>query len=292
MNRAKRVTEYLEIFNGLNIQEKSNLLLAAMVEEQGEWLEIVIQKMNSEIKAFPPKPRGLNEDMYNLMSRVYNGYLSKPGAKEIHVFCGDISKNLNKLYNDFCHLITSWGNCPGIHIQIVSEVWRTSKIVLRTDYKKGREYLDPDTHCIFEIKRECKQINLFNKNSIEMANRFTDRKEKKETKAEETGQVDKKYYLPECLNFDTGDGILIETKNGNHIFALRIPFDRILKRLEENEEVYSEIVKGSGFETKDGELWMKLKAIPLSESKKTEEKTHFLKFDYFVPDPEYKDNNS
>jgi len=285
MTRAERVSDYLQMFKSLDLETRSRLLLTAVIEEEGEWLEIVVRQMNEDSKLFPPRPNGLNKNTYEVMRRIYYGYLKKPGANQIKVYCGDLVgvSHLNSVYNEMCNLLSAWATCPAFHIGIVRKVWKTSKVSFADTVKVGKEYLDKDTNCIYPIERNAKQYQLFSNQNSTTMNRYQKRQEGQKTSEETTTTTDytEARKLPESMSFYFGDALL--TERGNKTFVqIRLNFDKLLKALEDEENsIYKEVVEHAGWETEDGELFMKIKAIPLTDAKKTEAKSHFLTFDYF-----------
>jgi hypothetical protein len=271
------------MFDGLDIETKSRLLLSAITEERGEWLEIVVQQMNEDSRSFPAKPPTLDEYVYMIMKRIYYGYLKLPGSKVIKVYCGDMPQvNLNTVYNKMCEYMSQWKDCPSFHVDIVRKVWISSRIMLVDSVKIGKEYLDRDTNCVFEINRDLKQISLFNTNQD--MNKFQKRNQDQdqESKTNESSDYTEARKIPDHLPKFVGQGLKQE-RNGKYYFYFQFNFEQFLKELEDQKkDVYELVVKNSGYEGEKIGLVLKLKAVPLKTP--TEEKTHFITLDYFDQD--------
>ena len=94
-----------------------------------------------------------------------------------------------------------------------------------------------------------------------------------------TGRSDDR---PEALEPKVGMANLVHTPNGHTLIEIAIPFHAIYEILTQ-DALYDLIKQYAGWEDAEERLWIKLKGVPLREPKAN--KTHFLEWDWFVPDP-------
>lgn len=79
-----------------------------------------------------------------------------------------------------------------------------------------------------------------------------------------------------------GKGNLIRTENGNEIIEVIMNVDKFNAEFFTEREIYDQVEKYAGFLSNKGELFIKMKLVPLRE--KQDSQTHILILDYYNPE--------
>lgn len=79
-----------------------------------------------------------------------------------------------------------------------------------------------------------------------------------------------------------GKGNFIRTENGNEIIEVIMNVDKFNAEFFTEREIYEKVEKYAGFLSAKGELFIKMKLIPLKEKQASQ--THILILDYYDPD--------